>query len=123
MKEREKSLQQSSSHPSTPVREHPTVEQLESLPVLMNGGSNPDLKILQVPPNPPENEDELNTHANGSAEINYSEEVLSSDEEIEENHTGMSLDEFIEHVRVKGRRGLHDEYAEIKARAPSGMYF
>ena len=121
MKEREKSLQQSSSHPSTPVREHPTVEQLESLPVLMNGGSNPDLKV-QVPPNPPENEDELNSAANGSAEIHYSEEVLSSDEEIEENHTGMSLDEFIEHVRVKGRRGLHDEYAEIKARAPSGTF-
>ena len=34
----------------------------------------------------------------------------------------MSLEEFIEHVRVKGRRGLHDEYAEIKARAPSGTF-
>jgi len=56
--------------------------------------------------------------------INYSEEVLSSDEEIEELNqiSGMSLEEFIEHVRVKGRRGLHDEYAEIKARAPSGTF-
>ena len=74
---------------------------------------------VQVPPNPPENEDDLGAQK----EINYSEEVLSSDEEIEELHqSGMSLEEFIEHVRVKGRRGLHDEYAEIKARAPSGTF-
>ena len=128
MKEREKSQLQSSSHPSTPVREHPTVEQLESLPVMMNGSSvqvNPDLKV-QVPPNPPENEDDMNNGDSNPEQnmINYSEEVLSSDEEIEELNqiSGMSLEEFIEHVRVKGRRGLHDEYAEIKARAPSGTF-
>ena len=34
----------------------------------------------------------------------------------------MSLEEFIEHVRVKGRYGLHEEYAEIKARLRVGFY-
>ena len=29
---------------------------------------------------------------------------------------GMALHEFIEHTRSKGRRGLYDEYAEIKSR-------
>ena len=34
----------------------------------------------------------------------------------------MSLREFIEHVRLKGRRGLYEEYAEIKSRPPSGTF-
>ena len=42
MKEREKSQLQSSSHPSTPVREHPTVEQLESLPIMNGSGVSGD---------------------------------------------------------------------------------
>ena len=29
---------------------------------------------------------------------------------------GMTLLEFIEHTKVKGRRGLYEEYAEIKSR-------
>ena len=50
-------------------------------------------------------------------------EEMSSDDELEAaNEVGMSLEEFIEHVRVKGRRGLHEEYAEIKARAASGSF-
>ena len=56
--------------------------------------------------------------------------TLSSEEEdfaesnIDTNgiNTGMNLEEFIEHVRMKGRKGLYDEYAEIKARAPSGTF-
>ena len=40
VKEREKLQQQSTSAPTTPIREHPTIEQLESLPVLTNGSSS-----------------------------------------------------------------------------------
>ena len=39
-----------------------------------------------------------------------------------DNEQGMSLSEFIEHVRLKGRRGLYDEYAEIKSRPPTGTF-
>ena len=34
----------------------------------------------------------------------------------------MGLPEFIEHVRLKGRRGLYEEYAEIKSRPPTGTF-
>ena len=48
--------------------------------------------------------------------ILMSEEMSSNDEGHEAtNEIGMSLEEFIEHVRVEG----HEEYAEIKARAAS----
>ena len=40
VKERERLQQQSTSAPTTPIREHPTIEQLESLPVLTNGSSS-----------------------------------------------------------------------------------
>ena len=78
-----------------------------------------------------ENEDDhVESTANGSQqagqqEINHvmSEEMSSDDEGHEAtNEIGMSLEEFIEHVRAKGRRGLHEEYAEIKARAASGSF-
>ena len=39
-----------------------------------------------------------------------------------ENEAGLSLSEFIEHVRLKGRRGLYEEYAEIKSRPPTGTF-
>lgn len=35
---------------------------------------------------------------------------------------GMRLYEFIEHVRQKGRKGLYEDYAEIKAKAPEGTF-
>ena len=34
----------------------------------------------------------------------------------------MTLQEFIEHVRSKGRRGLYEEYSEIKNRPPQGTF-
>lgn len=39
-----------------------------------------------------------------------------------DEESGMTLDEFIEHVRAKGRRGLHEEYSEIKNRPPIGTF-
>ncbi|XP_035210357.1 tyrosine-protein phosphatase non-receptor type 9-like, partial [Stegodyphus dumicola] len=39
-----------------------------------------------------------------------------------ENCCGMSLEEFIEHLRTKGRKGLYQEYAEIKAAPPEGTF-
>ena len=136
VKEREK-LQQNSA-PTTPIREHPTIEQLESLPVIMTNGSsgtmsNDDSETEHNVIVPAENEDdhvESNgaTHTPQPPNVNQtvmSEEIMSSEDELESNshhEIGMSLAEFIEHVRVKGRRGLHEEYAEIKARAPSGAF-
>ena len=35
---------------------------------------------------------------------------------VADDTSGMTLLEFIEHTRSKGRRGLYDEYAEIKSR-------
>merc|ERR1712223_1637460 len=129
VKERERLQQQSTSAPTTPIREHPTIEQLESLPVLTNGSSSVQASSSVIIP--AENEEHVETTTNGShqdrfgQEINHvmSEEMSSDDEALEAaNEVGMSLEEFIEHVRVKGRRGLHEEYAEIKARAPSGTF-
>lgn len=45
-------------------------------------------------------------------------------EEIEDDlqSSGISLQEFIESLNMKGRRGLHDEYCMIKMQAPSGSF-
>jgi len=113
------------------MREHPTIEQLESLPVITNGSSSTVQASSSSVIIPAENEDDhVESTANGSQqagqqEINHvmSEEMSSDDEGHEAtNEIGMSLEEFIEHVRAKGRRGLHEEYAEIKARAASGTF-
>ena len=56
--------------------------------------------------------------------ILMSEEMSSDDEGHEAtNEIGMSLEEFIEHVRVKGCCGLHEEYAEIKADDVDSDYY
>lgn len=39
-----------------------------------------------------------------------------------ENGGGMTLEEFIEHLCAKGRKGLYQEYAEIKAAPPEGTF-
>lgn len=35
---------------------------------------------------------------------------------------GLTLDQFVESVRSKGRSGLIAEYSEIKARSPEGSF-
>ena len=75
---------------------------------------------------PAENEDDhLESSNNGVNHHTTTVMEVSSEDELEvaeATEVGMTLEEFIEHVRVKGRRGLHEEYAEIKARAPSGTF-
>jgi len=113
------------------VRHHPTIEQLESLPVneCLNGILDGNCDLLQ----PPENEDdhiESNidnvTQPVGLLETNgFTKDVdMLDDMEVmsPEVDAGMTLSEFIEHVRSKGRRGLYEEYAEIKTRPPSGTF-
>jgi len=39
-----------------------------------------------------------------------------------EDRTGLSLLEFVEHLKQKGRRGLLDEYAEIVSKNPEGSF-
>jgi hypothetical protein len=34
----------------------------------------------------------------------------------------LTLPEFVEHVKQKGRRGLLDEYAEIVSKTPEGSF-
>ena len=81
--------------------------------------TNDDKIDLVVDP-PQSAEEEI---AADGMKILMSEEMSSDDEGHEAtNEIGMSLEEFIEHVRVKGRYGLHEEYAEIKARLRVGFY-
>ena len=135
VQDRERVQALSASHPTTPIREHPTMEQLESLPILSNGHHETSSNATPLPPAPPpENEDdhiESNGTMNFAATTNHvidQRTMSSEDEDFEPNESnngidsGMTLDEFIEHVRMKGRKGLYDEYAEIKARAPSGTF-
>lgn len=113
------------------MRHHPTIEQLESLPVneCLNGIVDSNRDLLQ----PPENEDdhiesnvEINSQPVGLLDTNgYLKDVdMLEDSEAPspETEAGLTLDEFIEHVRSKGRRGLYEEYAEIKSRPPSGTF-
>ena len=90
---------------------------------MTNGGNSQNNSVII----PAENEDDHVENGFDSSSVHNHEVIHTSDEseveeELIEEEVGMSLQEFIEHVRVKGRRGLHEEYAEIKARAPSGTF-
>lgn len=39
-----------------------------------------------------------------------------------EDRTGLTLLDFVEHLKQKGRRGLLDEYAEIVSKNPEGSF-
>jgi len=148
----------SCSQPNSPVHKlhpqlgnRPTIEQLESLPVVQCTNSHSGSSPLPPPSPLPENEDEL--HVNGGAngeegpsvegdkeepspggrvsqnELVHSDGGASStsdedDHNCGENYVGEGheLPDFIEHVRLKGRRGLEDEYSEIRYRPPSGTF-
>jgi len=147
----------SCSQPSSPVKSHPqldnrpTLEQLESLPVVLcsNGDersrktdtNQAEASLLPPPPpppppEPPENEDECHiqqeeeetsgaasvANANGGGAGENVSVRSSEDEEDDYVGEGLSLADFIEHVRVKGRQGLMEEYSEIRCRPPSGTF-
>ena len=67
VQERERVQALSASHPTTPIREHPTMEQLESLPVFSNGHHENSSSATPPPPAPPpENEDDhIESNGNG----------------------------------------------------------
>ena len=56
---------------SFPVRSHPTLEQLESLPVIrcLNGTSGNASDKPEMHPTPPENEDDLNESTSANVEL------------------------------------------------------
>merc|ERR1719391_1259782 len=129
----------SCSQPSSPTHNNlhpqlgnrPTIEQLESLPVVQCTNSTDHLP----PPSPlPENEDELTVNGvnGGSGEEAESatghqmadDNSASSDEDEGDFYVGdgMALSDFIEHVRLKGRKGLEEEYSEIRYRPPTGTF-
>ncbi len=124
------------SQPATPEggrnNQQPTLEQLETLPVKagsLGGLADPDDENTLAIAQPPEDEDSLNSDVNGyekeEEEGGTGAPVVISDDEAEAlpaDSVGMTLIEFIEHVRVKGRRGLYEEYAEIKNRPPAGTF-
>ncbi|XP_015922158.1 tyrosine-protein phosphatase non-receptor type 9 [Parasteatoda tepidariorum] len=47
---------------------------------------------------------------------------MSADSLHDDLTSGQSLEEFIEHLQRKGRRGLHDEYADIKSKSSDGTF-
>ena len=38
------------------------------------------------------------------------------------DQTGFTIDELVKYCRIKGRRGLYKEYAQIKLEAPTGTF-
>ncbi|RWS16207.1 tyrosine-protein phosphatase non-receptor type 9-like protein [Dinothrombium tinctorium] len=46
----------------------------------------------------------------------------STNESIHSNIQGMSLEEFIQYMKSKGRKGLCEEYNEIKSKTPEGTF-
>lgn len=62
-------------------------------------------------------EDEEKPLSSSTTSLSVWEESVHS-----ENGGGMTLEEFIEHLCAKGRKGLYQEYAEIKAAPPAGTF-
>lgn len=71
---------------------------------------------------------------NGDKNGGVSEKILSGGENDDDDAedavetpgasspSGMNLSEFVDHVRVKRRIGLYEEYSEIKNRPPVGTF-
>lgn len=67
------------------------------------------MKIGQSTPSPA-------PHSSGSS-------GFSDDDSLPfEDRTGLTLLDFVEHLKQKGRRGLLDEYAEIVSKNPEGSF-
>ncbi len=133
-------------------RKQPTLEQLESLPITTGlsmhqpdlvssthagagGGVDLDSSIgrLVIVPPPPEDEDECRMHNGSGGEKNGGEHKAMSSANSDDGEdapempqasstSGMTLPEFVDHVRAKRRIGLYEEYSEIKNRPPTGTF-
>ena len=57
-----------------------------------------------------------------SNELIYKSNDSEDSLEMEDQNRGISLEEFIQHLKETGRKGLHDEYNAIKARGPDGTF-
>ncbi|CAB4070325.1 unnamed protein product [Lepeophtheirus salmonis] len=100
--------------------EEPTLEQLKTLTSAKGAPLSQHSIGSEAAPIPRSREDGNPTHngeATSSPSSGFSEEDLSG-----EDTTGMDLLEFIKHVRAKGRRGLYEEYEEIRSRPASGTF-
>lgn len=64
-------------------------------------------------------EDEENEKPLSSSTVSLS---IWEDSVHTENSGGMTLEKFIEYLRMKGRKGLYQEYAEIKNTPPEGSF-
>ncbi|KAF8781645.1 Tyrosine-protein phosphatase non-receptor type 9 like protein [Argiope bruennichi] len=64
-------------------------------------------------------EDEENEKPLSSSTVSLS---IWEDSVHTENSGGMTLEKFIEYLRMKGRKGLYQEYAEIKNTPPDGTF-
>ena len=93
--------------------------------------------VIEPPPAPPPEDEDRMRPTNGAdghaaAEDEQQPQLasansLSDDGDDDASHipaetSGMTLSEFIEHVRSKGRQGLYEEYSEIKNRPPMGTF-
>jgi tyrosine-protein phosphatase non-receptor type 9 len=96
----------------------------------IGGGRGGDLVIEA----PPEDEDDCRLmHHNGKNGVGDEPNkaaLMSNSSDGEDapetpqasSQSGMTLPEFVEHVRTKRRIGLYDEYTEIKNRPPVGTF-
>ena len=48
--------------------------------------------------------------------------TLSDEESLHSDIGGLSIEEFIQHLLMKGRKGLHEEYADIKTKNADGTF-
>lgn len=46
----------------------------------------------------------------------------SSDNDLDDDLQGVTLEEFIQHLKTKGRKGLYEEYREIKSSVATGTF-
>lgn len=61
-----------------------------------------------------------NSEAHNGSLSSYSELEVYEEIPDELEATGVSLQEFIESLNIKGKKGLHDEYSYIKSSPPTG---
>lgn len=73
-------------------------------------------------PEPATEEEEEDKKCPTSSSSSTSSSQWGVEEEAGSGEGGVTLEEFIGQLQVKGRKGLYQEYAELKARGPQGTF-
>lgn len=93
-----------------------TKEKQGQFPEYENSKNNQEEILFSPDSTTPDITDDEKHFSSSSASSSWDESLHIDD------GLGMTLEEFIDHLQKKGRKGLYQEYTELKAKSPEGTF-